>query len=578
MIKRVYTEECTKINLAKKIILGVCISTIAIILTYIFSYPRGETTDDFLIYSIFGGIYGENSPYTLVLSVPLGIVLTYMQKHFPIFNWLTVLEIFSIWISFSIFQITIFNKKQKKGIVISSIVLFVLEMSFVTRLHYTRTACLLAAAGMVLIFMTFSEKGNGLFVFLGLILVILGICVRKASIYLVLPFCAIYILKPYIKKNPLKCIHRENIRQSLRIIALLGLIVGVQFLVGEVNTYMNARNSDVVDYIEYNSKRSRIVDYIPASYDKYQSEYMQNGISFNDFYMVKSNMVYDNEFGLSFYERLDIDQDVQVTSLWDKIKNIEWEKDMCHYKQGRRAAKVNISPVFALIFFISLFFINKKNVYIVLANGLTVLGMSFYFVYTGRFPPWIQDSLYLFGIVGILYESDYALSAKNNIKHLQYLSCLITIILGCYMGQMYLNDEKEIAEITQIDSNVYSYMDYMQMHKESVFLIDNFSYCPFPIMDAYGTIHGMNIDSWSNIIRVGNWYIGHPVLKKQLQDLEIESPLYSLTQENVYLLTNVDSYNLSVYSQFFLEHYNLNTSYTLVARWGDYGLYSYGVY
>ena len=143
---------------------------------------------------------------------------------------------------------------------------------------------------------------------------------------------------------------------------------------------------------------------------------------------------------------------------------------------------------------------------------------------------------------------------------------------------MYLNDEKEMAEIMQIDTSVYSYMEYMQMHKESVFLIDNFSKCPFPIMDAYGTIHGMNIDSWSNIVRVGNWYIGHPVLRKQLQDLEIESPLYSLTQENVYLLTNVDSYNLSVYSQFFLEHYNLNTSYTLVERWGDYGLYSYGVY
>lgn len=578
MIKRVYTEERTEINLAKKIILGVCISTIAIILTFIFSYPSGETTDDFLIYSIFSGIYGENSPYTLVLSVPLGIVLTFMQTHFQILNWLTVLEIFSIWVSFSIFQITIFNKKEKKGIVISSIVLFILEMSFTTRLHYTRTACLLAAAGMVLIFMKFSEKRNRLSVFLGLILVMLGICVRKASVYLVLPFCAIYILKPYIMKNPLKGIHWKNIKQSLRVVVLLGIIVGTQFLIGEVNTYMNARNSDVVDYIDYNSKRSRIVDYIPTSYDKYQSEYMKNGISFNDFYMVKSNMVYDDEFGLSFYERLDIDQDIQITSLWDKIKNIEWENDMCHYKQGRRATKVNIFPVFALIFLVSLFFANKKNVYIVLANGLTVLGMSFYFVYTGRFPPWIQDSLYLFGIVGILYESDYALSSKNNIKNLQYLSCLITVISGCYIGQMYLNDEKEMAEITQIDSNVYSYMEYMQMHKESVFLIDNFSYCPFPIMDAYGTIHGMDKDSWSNIVRVGNWYIGHPVLRKQLQDLGIESPLYSLTQENVYLLTNVDSFNLYVYSQFFLEHYNLNTNCTLVECWGDYGLYSYEVY
>jgi len=579
MIKREYTKGRENINWGGKFILGVSISTIAIIFTCIFLYPSYETSDDFLIYSIFSGIYGESSPYTLVLSVPLGIVLTYMQTHFPILNWLTVLEIFSIWVSFSVFQMIISNKKGKIGTAISSILLFILEISFTTKLNYTRTACLFVAAGMILLLVKFSEKRKSLVVILGLILVVLGICVRKACVYLVLPFCAIYILKPYIKKNPFECVCWKNIKYSIRIAVLLCIVVGIQFFIGEVNAYMNARDSDMTDYIEYNSKRARAMDYIPASYEEYQNEYMKNGISPNDFYMVKSNMIYDGEFGVSFYERfLDIDQNAQVNSFWDKIKNIEWKNDICHYKQGRRSTKLNIFPIFALVFLVSLFFANRNNLYIILANGLTVMGLSFYFVYTGRFPPWIQDSLFLLGIVGILYENEYMSSFKRNIKNLQYLACLITIISGCYIGQMYLNDEKEMAEIMQIDTSVYSYMEYMQMHKESVFLIDNFSKCPFPIMDAYGTIHGMNIDSWSNIVRVGNWYIGHPVLRKQLQDLEIESPLYSLTQENVYLLTNVDSYNLSVYSQFFLEHYNLNTSYTLVERWGDYGLYSYGVY
>lgn len=578
MIKRVYTKGCENINWGGKFIFGVCISAIAIILTCIFSYPSYETSDDFLIYSIFSGIYGESSPYTLVLSVPLGIVLTYMQTHFPSLNWLTVLEIFSIWISFSIFQMTIFNKKEKIGTAISSILLFILEISFTTRLHYTRTACLLAASGMVLIFMKFSEKKKTWGAIWGFILVVLGICVRKASVYLVLPFCVIYILKPYIKTNPLKCICWKNIKQSLRLGAWLFVILVVQFFIGKVNTYMNACDSDMADYVDYNSKRASIVDYIPASYDEYKNEYMEKGISPNDFYMVKSNMVYDDEFGLSFYERLDIDQEAQMNSFWDRISSIKWENDICHYKQGRRVTKINIFPVFALVFLVSLFFVNRKNLYIVLANGIAVLGMSFYFVYTGRFPPWIQDSLFLLGIVGILYESEYALSFKCNMKNLQCLSLLITIFLGFYIGQMYLNDEKEMAETTNIDSNVYSYMEYMKIHKERVFLIDNFSYCPFPIMDAYGTIHGMDSDSWSNIMRVGNWYIRHPVLRKQLQNLKIESPLYSLTQENVYLLTNIDSHNLPVYSQFLLEHYNLNTNWTLVECWGDYGLYSYEVY
>lgn len=579
MVKRVYTKECENINWGGKFIFGVCISAIAIILTCIFSYPSYETSDDFLIYSILSGIYGESSPYTLVLSFPLGIVLTYMQTHFPSLNWLTVLEIFSIWISFSIFQMTISNKKEKIGTAISSILLFILEISFTTKLNYTRTAFLFVAAGMVLLLVKFSEKKNLLVVILGLILVVFGISVRKASVYLVLPFCAIYILKPYIKKNPFKCVCWKNIKYSIRIVVFLCVVVCIQFFIGEVNENMNARDSDMTNYIEYNSKRARAMDYIPASYDEYQNEYMENGISPNDFYMVKSSMIYDAEFGVSFYERfLGIDQNAQLNSFWDKIKNIEWKNDICHYRQGRRSTKLNIFPVFVLVFLVSLFFANRNNLYIILANGLTVIGLSFYFVYTGRFPPWIQDSLFLLGIVGILYESEYSLSFKHNIRNLQYLACLITIILGCYMGQIYVNDEKKMAEIMQIDTNVYSYMEYMQMHKESVFLIDNFSNCPFPIMDAYGTIHGMDSDSWSNIMRVGNWYIGHPVLRKQLQNLKIESPLYSLTQENVYLLTNIDSHNLSVYSQFLLEHYNLNTNWTLVECWGNYGLYSYEVY
>ena len=199
MIKRVYTKGRENINWGGKFIFGVCISTIAIIFTCIFSYPSYETSDDFLIYSIFSGIYGGSSPYTLVLSVPLGIVLTYMQTHFPILNWLTVLEIFSIWVSFSIFQMIISNKKGKIGTAISSILLFILEISFTTKLNYTRTACLFVAAGMILLLVKFAEEKKLLVVILGLILVVSGICVRKASVYLVLPFCAIYILKPYIK-------------------------------------------------------------------------------------------------------------------------------------------------------------------------------------------------------------------------------------------------------------------------------------------------------------------------------------------------------------------------------------------
>ena len=84
------------------LLLGMLYSFIIFLLVYKFAYPSWESADDFLISGILSGMSGESSPYVLVISYPLSYILYYLQIWVPQLNWLTILEIFSVWISFSV--------------------------------------------------------------------------------------------------------------------------------------------------------------------------------------------------------------------------------------------------------------------------------------------------------------------------------------------------------------------------------------------------------------------------------------------------------------------------------------------
>lgn len=549
---------------------GAIWSVMSLIYVVVFSYLQWETSDDFLMSLILGGVYGEKSPYTLVMSYPFGFLVTKLQDMFPYFNWLTIIEILCVMISFGIFISMIYEEKDKIRCAVLTGGFVLLEISFLQKINYTRSACLIIFAGGILLCRAFCENRKKKWAILGIFFVIFGCLIRSACIYLSIPFVCVFFFKDFLQCK--KDLHpvKKFLEKNIALISIFIALFAIQVLLGKYNTYIYQNNQGLASYVEFNRERSKVADYLPDTYDEKRDEFEKIGFSQNDFYMMKSSICYDDVFNQDLYEKLNSSLPRREKSIVQRVGEIDWIKKLGYYSQGRRNNKMNLFFAFVVCFLVSLVFANRKSIYYILLYFGATCVLAVYFVISGRFPPWIQDSLYMIGIFCIVNESREDVTSNYQVKKCMVLVWSVFIVaLGQYI------QEVNIKQSSYVDKNVYQYMDYMQENKENVYLIDNFLNCPFPIIDAYGTIKCMEEGSWSNIIRVGNWYIKHPVLEQQLQGCYIQSPIYSLLSENTFLLTNINSENIMVYKRFFQEHYNQDVKVVRIERWGDYALYSF---
>lgn len=570
-IKRDFFQS---LNLKNKYIwYGGMWSCVALLYVLLFSYPQWETTDDFLISSILSGIYGTKSPYTLVMSYPFGLCIAKLQDIFPYFNWLTIIEILCVVLSFWVFLSIIYKEKDRCRCAIATGAFVLLEISFLQKIHYTRSACLIIFAGGILLCKAFSEKGKKKWAILGSLFVLLGLLIRSACLYLSMPFACVYFLKDFLQERHLEHPIKFFLKKNLPLITIFIVLFITQNLLGKYNAYVYQKDASLASYVEFNRVRSKVADYLPDKYDEKRDEFEKIAFSVNDFFMLKNSIYYDEIFSQELFEKIDSSSPNEKKTIVQQVKQTNWIKKLGCYSQGRRNGRMNLFFAFMIAFVVSVTLAQKKSVLYIVAYFGVASALAVYFVLSGRFPPWIQDSLYMIGIFCMTNESRNNLIWKCKVKTRQNYMIMICSILVVALGQY--NQEVAIRPNSYIDLNVYRYMDYMRENEDNIYLIDNFANCPFPIIDAYGTIKCMEPESWSNIIRVGSWYINHPVLKQQLQKCNIQSPIYSLLKENTFLLANVDSPNIKVYQQFFREHYGKEVKAVVVEKWGDYAMYSF---
>lgn len=113
---------------------------------------RWESTDDFSMSQLLMGTSGEPTPFACFISYYLGVVVVWLQTVLPIINWLTGLEILSVWIAFTIMQWFLMKYGQDKAVWIEIFFCIAFEPLFLMNLQYTRSAFILPFAGYLLIF------------------------------------------------------------------------------------------------------------------------------------------------------------------------------------------------------------------------------------------------------------------------------------------------------------------------------------------------------------------------------------------------------------------------------------------
>lgn len=545
---------------------------------YLFSYPTWEAADDFMISGILQGTSGESSPYTLVMGYLLSWLIYHLQILIPQLNWLTLFELFSVWVSFSFLSWFFIRKRTIEGYVAFILFPLLFEILFYTSLNYTRSACILSFTGLMLIWFFSSEKYSIPGIVCGTILFLLGSLFRFACIYIAIPYVGILVVEHYWKNR--KVFWKEKYKGCLPIFLLLGTLV-ICFSLYGFHKLKYREFAEKTDYIEFNMARARGYDYLPQNYEDYAAEFKDIGVSRNDYQMIKLSLIYDQYFSEGLYKKIAQINFSENESLNSKLKNVasRFWKNLVYYNQGKNSGKYN---TFYLIFYfavLSFVFLKKENIFTYLC---TVGGTAFfivYFIWTGRFPPWIQGSLYLiagFMFIYLILESE--IKIKDAFKERKrWIQCTSLFVgMACMLICVTSDPQKKIKvlERKEIDLNLAEALEYMKHDSENIYLIDNFSGCPFPIMNVYGSLRGMERNSWNNIMRVGSWYLKHPVLESQLKDTGLKSPVHDLINENIYLLTNTGFPYLEIYRTFFAEHYGEYIYAKEKSQWGDYAIYS----
>lgn len=629
-----------------------CLSSFVLLLVCLLGRPMWETSDDSTVSCLLSGIYGEASPYTLVINYYLCKFFVLLYDVLPITNWLALFEIFSVWISFFIFEYVLLNNSKKETVKYAVLFLFIFEFEFFLKLTYTRSACILSFAGILLIYdelfgrktyrnnmqenlseiLTGGQKqksGNILKIILGYEILILSLILRLrlgytfglAIISIVLIYRSAVIT---INKDGVKTVFKRQCGLSLiKIIsgcslfvlgglfrfdciyfsiAYIGVLVTnhliktlrnkvfdeyrseymkllfigsallftvIFFKLGNADKY---NKLDLVnDYRNYNKARSDVTDYLPNEYsDKFQTNKFT--ISKNDYLMMRYSICNDNYFDKLFFintkELLNqIEEDTPIG--FDNYIN-----RILYCSQGRHLAgkQTTLVIVCVLFMFIGTLFINKENLLSIILNIIGTVAIVIYFMWRGRFPTWVSEPVYLMSCFIICLQ----ICGLGLTKKLSTRTCIwkrtiaLMVMVLCMLSRM--NSFRIELKNYYFDESLSELFLYAT-NSDDIFLIDNFSNVPFPIIDVYGMLTPQPKGKWQNLIRVGNWDIKHPVKEAQLRELGINSPISDIMNPKVRLISKLDSYSLDIYVKFFKEHYDMDIEYKEEKIFGNYAIF-----
>lgn len=530
-------------------------TTFYLLIVVCFSHINWENSDDFTISMLLFGSFGECSYFTLVSNYFYNVILVKLFTIIPFVNWFGFMDLLSVYLTFIVLNYLFFKniKSFLSGVVFFFSPLF--EVDFLVKLHYTRSAILISFVGILVLYNAFSVEAQtekkckkGLFNLKKSLQIIAAVCmmtigslIRYDCLYLGLSFGIIIIVSDYLAKKTIKFDKVSIIRvakKSIPIFIILSCLILSSMLIKAKSDSIINSNEAIQSYRRFNSARANVHDYLPKNFtpisdsDFYLTE--------NDFNLLQYNIIYDSYFNEDYWIKAkDYLIQYSKSESFITINGIKEKLDsLKYYNQGRYSGRRSLLQFYLIFIVLSILGINRKNLFSTCLAIVFTLAVIIYFVAGGRFPPWVADPVYVMGSTALLYSIiRNPIDCKGILSSIK--TCLIYILLVLLLFCAVFR-AIQIKRLYFYNEDFQNVLNYAIDDKEDIFLLDSVVYMPYPAVDLYGPIKAIPKGDWSNIIRVGNWDIKHPVKNRQLEELGIESPISSLVDDNVYLICSTD--------------------------------------
>lgn len=545
-------EKCQNIS---PLYFSLIINVIFLVSYLIFGNIKYEVSDDFIMQLIVSGKYsGTPSPEIVFMNISIGYILSTLYKIIPFINWyfwMHVVVIFS-----SLTTLTYLVLKQRNTM-LTQFLLFIFLCFFTPDLYllvqFTKTATIAIAVGGVLYCLyLLNEKKN--YLVLGIIFSLIGICIRKNCINIILPYFLFAIALIFIYQYQVKKINKKIILNFLIIV-----VITVTQLIGltQLNQLYKNTHEEYKNYAVFNSYRSKALDFPYYEYKNNEEKLKELGLSENDYI----NFIHWNYF----------DSDIYNVELFENISEILDDYRDSHPAGKKASIKVllerdyykYISVLGCLCIFIIGSYYYKNFFTVSLLAGLGTGIIFFLYSYMGRIVYRVEYSTLLSCAVFLLLLSVTLPMYKKSIKKeiiliLSFLMILMRIPLHIddtsnSFYTMFFSMKNSVRKYNCEFNNENQHNEIINELKEHQ---DNLYFFGFQTMLQtyylnFNPVKSINDVYFENVVFLSGVETEHPVWKSKLSDWNIENPAKGLLLDNVYLIENVDQ---EIILQYLNEH------------------------
>lgn len=544
--------------------LSLAITCVGAMVFLFFFHARYETNDDTTLAQIAHGsfsTYGGYNSHLVFINILWGRFIKLLLTVFPCVPWYALAQIVIVGVSFWVITWMMLRSLGVFFGGFSAALLWNLfGYQYFTCIQFSKTAGIAVTAGLLMVFLCFTEKRHWSQYVIGGALILLGSFYRFRVFEMLLALwfgVGVYYLLPILKERDGKKIKK--------LVGIFVLIIVLCFACEVVDGLLYARVPAWKEYVEYNNLRAELMDYGFPDYEENQALYESLGISAEDLNQYKMW-----EFGDP--DRFTIDVMKQLVAL-RKSPEInasyivhafkELTKGLIQYSY---AAGLWIAALFCLLSY------RKKDrgkYLLVMYECMAFAGIQFFLFYQGRFlVNRIDVSIFLSAMVVLLFfaRGSDGLGMNRRKLSLGIAGAVFFVSLPTYVS-IYQRDKEQLQGESNTELTELITEDKVHLYISS------------PVSDGvpdiyYSIWNAPNPAEYSNIYYLGGWRTHSPLVDDVGAYYGIANPFRDSVNNPYTLFVSNSEWYMAKRLAYIQDHYDANATMACVKRTQDgYSIY-----
>ena len=272
----------------EKLWFSVLVNILLLLILLLVFRPVYETNDDMGMANMVNGAKGVYDPHLVFSHYLLGLFLSCLYRMTDRITWYPVIQYCVLFASFTAVTY-VWNRRRKRAADVWICALFLVVFSYegYIRLQFTKTAGIVSAAGMFLLFYAITQERIQRKAFLaGMLLACAGFMYRMNQFFaegLLMTGIGVYQLLR-LRELP----RGSRLKRLLLYIGTFGFLVAVVLGLHRYEQHVYGSSQEWQEYLTYNKLRGKLYDFGFPGYKENKEAYREMGISSAAYNMYRS--------------------------------------------------------------------------------------------------------------------------------------------------------------------------------------------------------------------------------------------------------------------------------------------------